>query len=329
MYFLRRICSPELFQGAYKSRNYFEGWYYKIISEDHENIYAVIPGIALGQNVQDAHAFVQVINGKTGRTHFFKYPESSFAYDKKRFDISIAGNHFSRERVLLNLVNTEMQISGELQFDNIVPFPKTLFNPGIMGPYSFVPMMECYHSIINISHKIKGELIEDGCKVNFSAGEGDLEKDYGKSFPREWIWVQANHFEEKGTCFMFSIARIPWLGSSFTGIICFLLVDGRLYRFATYNGVRLEQISLEKKVITARLTRKDEILELRAAGGSGGFLKVPKNGLMTEQIEESITASVEVRLRNSQGLIFSGKSTSAGMELSENASRLIKPLSIS
>lgn len=326
MYFLRKIWSPELFQGAYKSKAYFEGWYYKIISKDHENIYAVIPGIAIGQNGQEAHAFVQVINGKTGRTVYFKYPLTSFAYNKKRFDISIAENHFSQERIFLNLKNAEMKICGELQFDSIISFPKTLFNPGIMGPYSFVPMMECYHSIINISHKINGDLVIDGSKVNFSAGEGYLEKDYGKSFPREWIWVQANHFDEKSTCFMFSIARIPWLGSHFTGIICFLLVDGRLYRFATYNGVRLEQISLEEKVITARLTRKDEILEFSAAGGSGGFLKAPKNGLMTEQIEESITASVEVRLSNSQGLIFSGRSTNGGMELSENASRLIKPV---
>jgi len=48
MYWLRKIWSPELFQGIYKSKNYFEGWYYKLISADHKHIYAVIPGIALG-----------------------------------------------------------------------------------------------------------------------------------------------------------------------------------------------------------------------------------------------------------------------------------------
>ena len=103
VYWLRKIWSPELFQGRYKTRNYFEGWYYKLISADHNHIYAVIPGIALGSEPADAQSFIQVINGSTGRTGFFRYPLSAFKSDQRRFAIAIGENSFSQEAISLNL----------------------------------------------------------------------------------------------------------------------------------------------------------------------------------------------------------------------------------
>ncbi|MGV9103340.1 MAG: tocopherol cyclase family protein [Candidatus Thorarchaeota archaeon] len=44
-----------------------------------------------------------------------------------------------------------------------------------------------------------------------------MEKDWGTGFPEVWIWLESNHFEEKGVSFTCSIAKIPWLGSSFAG----------------------------------------------------------------------------------------------------------------
>ncbi|MEQ8236159.1 MAG: tocopherol cyclase family protein [Syntrophomonadaceae bacterium] len=321
MYWLRKIWSPELFQGGYKTRNYFEGWYYKLISADYKHIYAVIPGIALGSKPADAHAFIQVINGSTGRTDYFKYPLADFTSDQRRFAIAIGANSFSREAISLNLASSDLQIRGELHFYDIIPFPKTFRNPNIMGPYSFVPFMECYHCIVNVNHKISGDLLINGHMTDFSSGEGYLEKDYGKSFPSEWIWIQANHFD-KQTCFMFSLARIPWLGSSFIGLICFLLIGKQLYRFATYNGAKLERISLQDKILEATIVKKDQVLVFKATGSPGGFLQAPKNGLMARQIEETITARVEVMLTDSSDIIFQGQSDNCGMELSTGVEKI-------
>ena len=324
MYWLKKIWSPELFQGGNKTKDYFEGWYYKLISADYENIFAVIPGIALGHSLEEAHAFVQVINGKTGRTSYFTYSFASFAYDKLQFGITIGQNRFSRDAITLDLDQPDLRISGELKFNNIVAYPKSFLNPGIMGPYSFFPFMECYHGIINIRHNISGVLNINDTEVDFTKGEGYLEKDYGKSFPSDWIWIQSNHFEAPGTCFMFSLARIPWLGSSFVGMICFLLHNGQLYRFATYNRAHLDKISLQNKVLEVRISRQEYQLAFKATGTTGGFLKAPKNGLMSRVIEESITASVEVVLSQGQEIIFTGRSNHSGMELSDGAEQLIK-----
>lgn len=320
MNFLRKLWHPEIFQGRHKKTDYFEGWYFKLISADKSAIYAVIPGVAYGLHGEESHAFIQVINAKTGQVNYFRYPISDFSYGEDYFTIEIGGNKFSGEGMQLHLQDEQLSLSGELSFYDIIPFPKTFLSPGIMGPYSFVPFMECYHGIVNISHKIAGQLIINQLPVVFDDGEGYLEKDYGKSFPEAWIWIQANHFPAKDTCFMFSIARIPWLGKSFKGLICFLLFQGKLYRLATYNGAKIECLTLEGKKISAKIANKHLTLEFSARTGEGGFLKAPKNGMMSREIEESITAITDLKLTDHKGrLIYRGESENCGMEISEGA----------
>ena len=57
-----KLQHPILFQGILKPRNYFEGWYYKVISSDHESMYAIIPGVALNKDYKKSHAFIQILN---------------------------------------------------------------------------------------------------------------------------------------------------------------------------------------------------------------------------------------------------------------------------
>ena len=53
-----KILKPEIFQGKLNLKNYFEGWYYKYLSEDTKTSLVFIPGIST--NLSDPHAFIQV-----------------------------------------------------------------------------------------------------------------------------------------------------------------------------------------------------------------------------------------------------------------------------
>jgi tocopherol cyclase len=325
---LNRLWNPELFQGTHKTKDYFEGWYYKLISKDRSFVYAIIPGIALGSGSSDAgddrHAFIQVINGKTGHVNYFRFPFESFSFKMDHFFVRIGDNVFTENFIKLNLSDESLTIEGTLEFYDRIPFPKSFASPGIMGPYSFVPGMECYHGIITVNHRIRGILKIDQTPADFSEGEGYLEKDYGKSFPSAWIWLQANHFDAKGTCFMFSIAEIPWLGKSFIGLISFLLYEGKLYRFASYNGSRIVKPSLDNGHLQAELKNNHHTLTFQAETSIGGLLKAPKNGMMSREIRESITATVKTSLYDRHGrLIFQGESNYCGMELSEGCEKLL------
>ena len=310
---LRRIRNPELLQTGLRRRGCFEGWYFKLIDRPMTGSAAVIPGVSLGGRgcVEGSHAFVQVIHG--GRGRYFRYPLSAFDADRREFRVGVGGSSFSCRGMLLDLDGPDGRIAGELRFYDGLPFPKTVLWPGIMGPYSFVPGMECYHGIVSIRHGISGSLIIDGETLCFDGGSGYVEKDWGRSFPSCWIWLQANHFG-RDAAFLFSVADIPFLGSSFHGFFAFLYLDGRLHRFATYTGARLVSLTERNGETAVAIQGRGMTLEVTARPGPGGLLKAPKNGLMDRMIEETIQAAVEVRLTGSKGVLFHGQSPCAGME---------------
>ena len=57
------IWHPECYHGWGKSKRFFEGWYYKIVSKDQNNAFAIIPGIAMDEN-GNKQSFIQVLDGK-------------------------------------------------------------------------------------------------------------------------------------------------------------------------------------------------------------------------------------------------------------------------
>jgi len=312
----KKIWSPEIFQGKKRKRNYFEGWYYKLIDQKRQNVFAVIPGISIGENRFDAHAFVQVIDAVKGTSSYHRFDYASFFADPKRLFVRIGDNEFTDYGIKLDLGDNTLKAA--LEFSNIVKYPKTFFNPGIMGPFTFVPGMECYHGVVNVSHTIMGTLTAEEVSIDLNGGEGYIEKDWGRSFPDSWIWLQANHFEDAGVSFMFSVARIPWLGRSFTGLIAFLMTENGFYKFATYNRSKIRHLVLKDNTLDVRLDNTKYTLDFTAKYTKGGILKAPKNGLMQREIEESITAKVELKLTSKNSTIFSGFSDCAGMEIAGN-----------
>ena len=317
--------SPEAFRGAHQRHHYFEGWYYKLIDRKREHVFAVIPGISIGADRRDAHAFVQFIDAVQGQTEYFRYEFEEFNADRKMLNVRIGGNEFTDSNVNLNLHNGHSQISASLRFEDVVRYPRSFLSPGIMGPFSFVPGMECYHGVVHISHTLHGSLHVDGREIDMTGGEGYIEKDWGRSFPSAWIWLQANHFAQRGTSFMFSLARIPWLGRSFAGLIAFLKTPDGFFKFATYNGAHVQQLTLKGNTLTGRLQRGSDALDFSATYQRGGLLKAPKNGLMNRTIEESITAEVSLQLYHHNRILYEGQSGWAGMELAGRPEEILSP----
>ncbi len=163
--FLNGIKHPEGFHGNGKTRNFFEGWYFKIVSEDQKQKWAIIPGIfrGLGGSSRD-EAFVQVLDGSTGRSWYHVYPVYEFSASETAFDVTVGENHFSSAGATLNLP----QLKGRLEITSeFKPWPVTLASPGIMGWYGLVPFMECFHGIVSFSHQLDGFLEVEGTSQSF------------------------------------------------------------------------------------------------------------------------------------------------------------------
>lgn len=315
MYRLRKLFHPEIFQGKYKRKYYFEGWYYKLIDQSMEHAIAIIPGISIGKNREDSHAFIQVLyNGRL--VHYYRFDRKEFHYHTKKFAVRIGENYFSDKQLRLKLNDGKLKLIGSLTFKDILCLPKSLYLPGIMGPFTYIPFMECYHGIVNIHHNIIGSLKLGDKRIDFTDGYGYIEKDWGRSFPKTWIWLQSNHFNNKDATIMFSAARIPWFGSSFPGFISFLRLGDKLYLFATYTGAKLIRLDYGKGILTSVIQDRNYRLDLVVTQMHGGELKAPFSGRMERTIIESINSRVQIRFYKRSGeLLFEGTGTHAGLEI--------------
>lgn len=309
---LKALFNPAHYHGWGKTSNYFEGWYYKMVSADGQHAFAFIPGIAMAEK-GNAHSFIQILDGTNQKAEYIKFAATDFSADENSFSVEIANNHFYTKGFELNMPNA----SGKIQFKNQVPWPSSLLSPGIMGPFSFVPFMQCYHGIISIDHEIEGSLIIDNKDIDFTGGRGYLEKDWGNSFPSAYFWMQSNHFSKKGISFKSSVANIPWLGSSFVGFIAGLYFDGKLIQFTTYNFTKLKKSFADKEKVIIHMKNSKHLLEIHAHRNKSTELAAPIGGLMDGRVSESMNSKIDLCLKDAKSgkVLFKDTGHHAALEV--------------
>ncbi len=130
---LSKRLHPEWFQNLRKRAQYFEGWYFKLVSADEKQRWAFIPGITRGLRGGGPHAFIQVFDGSGLPFAYYRFPFEDFRASKGAFNFSIGNNTFGEKGLRLDLRGGAIEVSGELQFGPLIPWPVTLREPGIMG----------------------------------------------------------------------------------------------------------------------------------------------------------------------------------------------------
>ena len=320
-YKIHALWHPECYHGWGKSKRFFEGWYYKIVSENQMHALAIIPGIAMDENGQK-QSFIQVLDGKNLNATYHKFEAKEFQPNPLKHALYIQNNFFSKSKLKLDLPH----LKGELIFENITPWSNSFFSPGIMGPFSFVPFMECYHAILSMNHSIRGVLILNGKSLSFNKGKGYMEKDWGHSFPEGYIWMQSNHFTQKETSIKVSIAKIPWLKSAFIGHIAGLIINDKLIEFTTYNKSKLRACRVSKKEVQIEMENSRYRLQINAQREKATSLAAPLLGFMNGRIKESMDAKIHTVLidKKTNQTVLNDTGLSAGIEVAGNYELLLK-----
>ena len=317
---------PEWYHGHGKRPPFFEGWYYKLVDASGKHRYAIIPGIFLSDDPEKHHAFVQVLDGVTGRATYHRYPAQSFRAKRGDFDVHVGANRFTAESIKLDIESSNQVLRGEVHFEELTPWPVTLTSPGIMGWYSWVPFMECYHGVLSLDHKLRGRFTVDGQDIDWTGGRGYIEKDWGISFPSAWVWMQTNHFAQPGTSITASVAMIPWLFRSFRGMIVGLWHGGQLYRFATYTGARIEHLEITETLVDWIIHDQSHQLEIRATHVQAAPLRGPSRVDMGLRVPETLQAEIDVRLtrtKERRETVFEGQGRYGGLEVAGELDRLL------
>lgn len=323
----RTVWHPDRFHGHHLKEQFFEGWYFKLISADGKQKWAIIPGVSLTKDGHDDHAFIQVMNGNTGETYYERFNIQDVRYKIDSFYIEIGESTFSEKQIQLNLKDS-IQLEGALSFKSCFKWPSSFFSPGIMGPYSFIPTMECNHGVLSMNHQLWGALKINGEPIPFNDGKGYIEKDWGTSFPKAWIWMQSNHFKETQASLCASTAIIPWKKAAFTGYIAGLVVKDKHYSFTTYNGTKLKLGGIGDQSLSMQYKNKNYTMTLIVQRAEGGTLASPVFGVMEGRIKETMKSIILVTLSNTKTheVLFKDQGEHAGLEVAGEIDQLRRSL---
>jgi len=151
--------------------------------------------------------------------------------------------------------------------------------------------------------------------INFDNDMGYIEKDWGNSFPKSYIWCQGNNFKSSNASFMLSVADVPFKMFKFRGVICVLMVGDKEYKFTTYNNARLVEFEVNDNSLNVTLKKGDMFINIYAKDENAQKLVAPVKGKMEKDIFESVTSTINVTLKQGDNIIFSDTSINCGVEI--------------
>lgn len=314
---MRELFNPDLYHGAHKNKNYFEGWYYKLVDRYNNNKLAIIPGISYGNSNDEHHAFIQVLNGHDVIYDYIEFDSQDFKFNNNKFKISIKSNIFTLNNIDLNLEYNNKRINGHLIFKNTVKWPSNVFSPGSMGFYNYLKFMECYSQVCIVNGSILGCLNIDNKNIDFTGGKVYIEKNWGKSFPKSWLWIQSNNFKDRSVSVTCSLGEVPIPGKIFQGFLIGVTVNNKFISFTTINRSKLTLKSLGDDV-TLTVQNKNLRLTLKTFTNKNNFVlcKGPKNGTMSPAVKETLNGQVYMLLEDikSNKKIYEDIGLSTGVE---------------
>ncbi len=275
-------------------KEYFYGRYFKC-QTDSDTVAFIA---SYSKSKEHRSSLIQIITADGAYKADFAYED--FSEDKN--GIRIGNCVFSDKGVHVDIDKPGLLVKADIVFGAPTPLEYD-----IMGPFRFVPFMECRHSVYSMSHDVSGTVAINGKDMRMDGGKGYTEGDRGVSFPRVYSWTHS--FIEDGSL-MLSVAEIPIGKIRFTGIIGVIYTGGKEYRIATYKGAKAEKIENGRIVIR----QKDMELTAELIEKSGHGLKAPKNGGMSRIIRENASCKARYLFKIKEKTVFETVTDRASFE---------------
>ncbi|MGN0518072.1 MAG: hypothetical protein ACI4II_05055 [Acutalibacteraceae bacterium] len=275
-------------------KKYFCGWYFKCQSENHT--VAIIPAFHIADSTKSSS--IQIITDNGSLCCSFDYEK----FKKNKSEVELADCTFNKNGLKLYIAKDGVCAYGEICFGDFVPIKYD-----IMGPFKYVPFMECRHSVVSMIHSADGILEINGEKFIFNNAYGYIEGDRGRSFPKRYAW--SHSFFDEGSI-MLSVADIPFCGGCFTGIICAVYWRDKEYRIATYLGARVSKINDGEIVIK----QGDLTLTAILMDEKSYTLNAPISGNMVRTIHENASCRAYYKVERGKKLLFEFETDKASFE---------------
>ena len=177
--------------------DYFYGWYFRCQGKD--GCVAVIPAVHFSSGKSSCS--IQIITKY--ESLYKEFPISQFRFNRKRKLMQIGESLFSTRGIRLNFEANLTEERADIQISRcgqMIPrcvsvrgvmcfgvFSELQYD--IMGPFAWVPGMECKHKVYSMKHTVNGYIRLNDQKIVFQNDLGYMEGDNGTSFPEKYIPV--------------------------------------------------------------------------------------------------------------------------------------------
>lgn len=282
-----------------RKKDYFEGWYTRLVNKEKDINYAVI--FAITKNEKDPHAFIQFYDGIKLTNTYYRFDLSEFSFENNT--ARIGDNSLSPSQ--LQLETKDVSISVE--FLETIKLDKYLGVDSAMSYMKYFPLV-CFQEVNFMNGLYEGVINNVNQK-----GTIYMEKTYGYKFPKKWIWIQGNNFDTEINLSM-SCGYIPIFGLYQKGFFAVISYKGKTHQFGSYNLSRIK-ITLQENGVKVIIRKRRYKLVIEVLDNNPVKLVGPTDkGNMNLEVLESINATGVVTLYKGKNRIVQSKGTHIGFE---------------
>lgn len=301
-----------------KTKNYFENWYFRLVDANKEKVVEILVGKSMGE--KGTEAFIQIMGEGIEEPICMTYPVEKMINTQK--GIQIEENSFGAEGIELNLSSEKFSLKGEMSFHHHKMLKQSFWLPGLMGPFKYLPFLESYHEVICLDHVIMGNLVLNEKTLSFDKGKGYIEKDWGKTFPKVWVWAQCNHFEKHDMAVMIGIARVPIFLEYHTGFAIPIFYNDKLEVFSNYRGGQIAKLYRYKGYIHLIVTQKNMVLDIKIYGSDEISCTTSRSTHMIRDVYSCEQSKIEIKMMKDNQVIFEDIGQWCALEMGGNTSKL-------
>lgn len=300
---------------------FYEGWYHKISLPRQHDAFFFIYGVVNPRpgSAYPSEAFVYCGRGSTLQTVYRSFPVEQFSAATEFRDVRIGEKNRA----------TAFRFAGELKDDGHwcrwdVDLADGAAWKETMGWLTGQPNLETSWTVGTITARATGVIEFDGERFRFDDGLGYGDHNWGRIFPRQWIWLQANTFSEPATALAVSGGTVDVGGTETEAYMIGLWRHGQLTTFRTQD---LDRIACQASPGNWRVVGEGEgrRIEIAASCDTGTFfhLLAPTEQGMRPRARESLLGQVEVTLFEQDGEsapwqeVFFGVAPLSGVEIGD------------
>lgn len=296
--------------------SHFEGWYYRFTEQDHMSSWVVIVAYWRDSTGAD-RAFIELLHHPSGT--IYKQVYESFDIDyiqtyKGRFQLWVGDTFFSAHKIKGSFIDQAgTQIELDIDIDQCARWgaPLDENNRWTMGYATNLIGIPLKWHINHLKSWSNGVIKIDHDSHVLQDVATHQEKNWGRSFPSQWIWMQSNVFEGRPDV-AFALAGGPIVNSKqspdgyILGIrwrdqfINWRSQDGHLFSFKDVDFY----IAEDTAIWTLKVEGFYYKAEVKASASVHDLIvvDVPADGGLKAGAVESLNAEVDIILSKRNGL---------------------------